>query len=179
MLIYIPFHFNHAKAWLTFSLLFLMEVAMNKTEQLKSISLFKDLSEKELESIAALLETKKFKRNELIFAENAPGDGFYIINSGSVRISKMVGDTEETVAFLNKGDFFGEIALIDDFPRSAAALANDDCSLYFMDREEFHKMLAGNQQLSLKLLWIFLKTMGMRLRQTNDILASTKFFIKT
>lgn len=152
---------------------------MDKTEQLKSISLFKELIEKELQSIAAILHQRKFKKNQLIFAENAPGDGFYMINSGSVRISKMVGETEESVAVLGEGDFFGEIALIDDFPRSAAAIANDDCSLYFMGRDEFHKILTGDKDLSLKLLWVFLKTLGMRLRQTNDILASTKFFIKT
>lgn len=151
---------------------------MNKAQQLKNISLFRDLTEKELQSVATILHSRKFKKNELIFPENAPGDGFYMISSGSVRISKMVGDTEEQVAMLGKGDFFGEIALIDDFPRSAAAIANEDCSLYFMDRQEFHKILAGNKDLSLKLLWVFVKTLGMRLRQTNDILASTKFFIK-
>lgn len=151
---------------------------MTKTEQLKSIALFKNLGGNELQSIAALLQARKFKKNELIFHENAPGDGFYMINSGSVRISKMVGDTEEEVASMGKGDFFGEIALIDDYPRSAAAIANEECSLYFIARKDFHKLLAGDQELALKLLWAFLKAMGIRLRQTNDILASTKFFIK-
>lgn len=151
---------------------------MNKAEQLKNISLFQDLTDQELLSVATLLYIRKFSKDQLIFPENAPGDGFYMIKAGSVRISKMVGDTEEQVAILGQGDFFGEIALIDDFPRSAAAIANDECSLYFMDRQEFHKLLAGDKNLALKLLWVFVRTLGMRLRQTNDILATTKFFIK-
>lgn len=151
---------------------------MDKTQQLKNISLFKDLSEKEVRSIAAILQTRKYKKDEVIFQENVPGDGFYMINSGSVRISKTLGEAEEPVASLGKGEYFGEIALIDDFPRSALAIANEDCTLYFMDRQEFQKLLAGDKDLALKLLWGFAKNLGLRLRQTNDILASTKFFIK-
>lgn len=140
------------------------------TELLKKVYLFNDLTQAELDKIMALAYQKSFKNEEAVFQEGEIGDAFYIVESGQVRISTMVpGVGEEALKILRSGDYFGEMALIDDFPRSAAAIAHEgEVQLLAIYKRDFKKLMAEDKEMAYKLMSVFIKTLSTRLRDTND-----------
>ena len=142
-------------------------------ELLKKIHLFENLSENELEKILKICVKQSFAKSSVIFKEGEPGDRCYIITTGAVRISKYIPNIgEEALAVLKPGDYFGEMALIDNFPRSANAITNDDVDVFAINKTELDRVLISDRDLGYKLLWTFTKTLSRRLRETNEKLAS-------
>ncbi len=110
-----------------------------------------------------------FARDAVIFKEGDPGDRCYVITNGDVRISKFIPNIgEEALAVLKPGDYFGEMALIDKFPRSAHAIANADVAVLAINKADLDKMLIMDRELGYKILWAFTKTLSKRLRETNE-----------
>jgi len=146
-----------------------MEIA----ELFRSIYLFKGLSNEELALISAITAEKDFTKEEVVFKEGEAGDAFYLVLEGQIRISKyVIGAGEEALAILDKGSYFGEMALIDEFPRSASAIAHTDCRLLLMDKADFSHLLSNHKELAYKLLWVFCQTLSQRLRETNEKITS-------
>lgn len=142
-------------------------------EFLKKVNLFETLSVKELEKIEKISRIEAFARDSVIFKEGDPGDRCYVITNGDVRISKFIPNIgEEALAVLKPGDYFGEMALIDNFPRSAHAIANTDVALLAISKTDLDKILIMDRELGYKLLWAFTKTLSKRLRETNEKMAS-------
>ncbi len=140
---------------------------------LKRINLFENLSEQELEKILKICVKHTFAKGTVIFKEGEPGDRCYIITTGAVRISKFIPNIgEEALAVLKTGDYFGEMALIDNFPRSAHAIANDDVDVFAINKTELDRILISNRDLGYKIFWTFTRTLSKRLRETNEKLAS-------
>lgn len=138
-------------------------------EILKKVYLFESLSVHELEKIEKISRMEAFGRDSVIFKEGEPGDRCYVITNGDVRISKFIPNIgEEALAVLKPGDFFGEMALIDNFPRSAHAIANTDVALLAISKTDLDKILIMDRELGYKLLWAFTKTLSKRLRETNE-----------
>jgi CRP/FNR family cyclic AMP-dependent transcriptional regulator len=138
-------------------------------ECLARVSLFADLPAVYLRRIASLGAEESYPRGAPVFAEGTPGDKLYVILSGSVRISRQVpGMGEEALAILKAGDYFGEMALIDDFPRSADAIAHESCKLLVLTKERVADLLFVDRDLAYDLLWSFVRTLSARLRETND-----------
>ncbi|MGA7741216.1 MAG: cyclic nucleotide-binding domain-containing protein [Polyangia bacterium] len=136
---------------------------------LARVALFTDLPLMYLRRIAALGSEETYSRGSLIFKEGSAGDKLYLILSGSVRISRQVpGMGEEALAILKTGDYFGEMALIDDFPRSADALAHEACRLFVLSKDRVADLLFVDRDLAYDLLWTFVRTLSARLRETND-----------
>ena len=139
----------------------------------RSVLLFRDLSDGELALVSGISAEKDYSAEEVIFHEGEVGDAFYAVLEGKVRISKHVaGVGEEALAVLEKGSYFGEMALIDEFPRSASAIAHTDCRLLLMDKADFNRLLSQNKELAYKLLWVFCQTLSRRLRETNEKITS-------
>ena len=139
----------------------------------RSIYLFKDLSDGELALISGITAKRDFSAGEVIFKEGDVGDSFYVVLAGKVRISKEVEEAgEEALTILGKGSYFGEMALIDEFPRSASAIAHTDCRVLMMDKADLSQLLSGNKDLAYKLLWVFCQVLSQRLRDTNEKIAS-------
>ena len=139
---------------------------------LKKINLFETLLEHELAKIERIGRSENAAKDAVIFKEGDTGDRCYIILKGEVRISKFIPNIgEEALAVLKPGDYFGEMALIDNFPRSAHAIANSDSELYSISKTELDKILILDRELGYKLLWAFTKTLSKRLRETNEKLA--------
>ena len=93
----------------------------------------------------------------------------FIILEGKVRISKMVpGIGEEALAILERGQYFGEMSLIEEGPRSADAIAHTSCTLYELSREKLDEVMFTDKELASTLLWTFVRTLSSRLRETND-----------
>src|SRR5882757_2324414 len=96
----------------------------------------------ELQALAASGLARTFKAGDFIFTAGDPGDGFYLVESGRVLISATVGDDEPRVlATIGPGDFFGEMAVLDDAPRSANAQAESDTQARFLSRDELLQLL--------------------------------------
>jgi CRP/FNR family cyclic AMP-dependent transcriptional regulator len=105
---------------------------------------------------------KSLKAGELLFRQGDPGDQMFLIRSGKIKITRSSGDVEKTLAVLKEGDFFGEMAVIDGSPRSAAATAIEETMLMIVDREAFNSQLKNNPMIA-----YVLETMSRRLRETN------------
>jgi len=138
-------------------------------ELLSKIALFAALQPSHLRRIAALGIEEDFEAGGVIFKEGSKGDKMYLILSGAVRISRTVpGMGEEALAVLRAGTHFGEMSLIDDFPRSADARAHEACRLFVVRKEDMEDLLFVDRDLAYDLLWSFVRTLSSRLRETND-----------
>lgn len=153
---------------------------MKEKDVLSQVYLFRELTPGEMERLLSISKEKKVKKNEVVFREGDIGDAFYLIVTGSIRISTLVpGVGEEALTILREGEYFGEMALIDDAPRSASAIANDDTMLLYIGKDDFRKLLERQTDIAYKLLWIFTKTLSARLRKTDEQLKSIFSIAKT
>ncbi len=100
---------------------------------------------------------KTFQKGDILFCEYEPGDTFYLIQSGRVEILKIVDDMQKTLDILEPGEIFGEMAILEEAPRSATALALDKVVALEFNRENFEVLMQGNPQIALKLLKLFSK----------------------
>ncbi len=107
---------------------------------------------------------KKIPANTVLFHEGDIGENMYIIQSGRVKISKRIRGVEKTLATLAKGEFLGEMAILNDKPRSATAETLDDCDMLVIDRKTFDTLIRGNAEIAVR----FIKRLADRLRETND-----------
>ena len=112
---------------------------------------------------------QRFRESEIIFEEGSTGSEMYLIHSGSVLLSVRQNETRQTpLVVLNPGDFFGEMALVDDSPRSATAKAiEEDTELIVMDRVRFLFMVRQQPEFALSLM----HTLCKRLRDVNKRLS--------
>jgi CRP/FNR family cyclic AMP-dependent transcriptional regulator len=128
----------------------------------------KGLSSKELRLLATFSNEELFRAGQNIFSEGQKGDRLYIILEGEVRISKFIpGVGEEALAILEKGDFFGEMALIDNAPRSADAKAHTDVTVLPIESRLLTDILARDVESSYQFLYILCKILSRRLREIN------------
>lgn len=98
-----------------------------------------------------------YQPGDMIFSEYEPGDSFYLIQDGRVQISKIMGDIEKTIDILQPGEIFGEMAILEEAPRSASAIALDAVKCLEFNRENFEILMRGNPAIALKLLRLFTK----------------------
>src|SRR2546423_15399464 len=145
-------------------MLFIMDV-----EILRKVALFEGLTNAQLRKLASALREIDFEGSTHIFRKGDAGTSMFIIAEGKVRISKMVpGIGEESLAILEKGQYFGEMSLIEDGPRSADAIAHSSCKLYQLERDRLDQVMFTDKELAYVLLWTFVRTLSARLRETND-----------
>lgn len=107
---------------------------------------------------------RSFKAGEVIFSAGDAGDGFYVVEKGRVRICVVVGHSEpRTLAMIGQGDYFGEMAVIDDAPRSATAIADVDTVALFLGRDKLLQLLQRRPQLA----WNIIREFSIRMRALN------------
>ncbi|HNX00788.1 MAG TPA: cyclic nucleotide-binding domain-containing protein [Candidatus Cloacimonadota bacterium] len=139
---------------------------MELLDTLKRIDIFAGLSDEELTQVANRFDRLEVAANEAVISEGTPGDFFYIIISGEVTINKVIPDPDSTQApltVMGPNEFFGEMALIDEFPRSASAIANQDSVLIRIGKDSFIDLCTSYP----KLLFNLIRTLSFRLRETN------------
>lgn len=98
---------------------------------------------------------KTFEPGQIIFCEYEPGNDFYFIQEGRVKIIKTIGNSQKTLDVLTAGDIFGEMAILEEEPRSASAIAIDRVRTLFFNRKNFDSLMMGHPQLAYKLLVTF------------------------
>lgn len=141
----------------------------SRREQLSKVEIFSGLTEEGLRLLAEIATEESYPTGSVIFEHGALGDKLYLILEGRVRISREVsGMGEEALAVLDAGDVFGEMSLLDEAPRSAAALAHESCTLLSITKERFEDLLFLHKDLAYEVLWNVIRTLIRRLRATND-----------
>jgi len=144
----------------------------------KKIALFKEkgLTGNDLRVLASLSSEERYGANDLIFQEGDQGSKLYIVLDGRVRISKMIpGVGEEALAILERGDFFGEMALVDDKPRSADARAHEDrTTVIAIDKGVLDEILSRDIETAQQFLSILCRILAQRLREINETIVKWK-----
>ena len=114
-----------------------------------------------------------YPKNTMIFSENQSGADMFIIQEGKVKISKIVDGTEVTLAILKKGDMFGEMALLENKPRSASAIAEEECRLMTVNKSNFNQMVSTQPQLVARLTTMLAERLFVMQRQlANSLIKS-------
>lgn len=132
---------------------------------LKKIPLFSSFSNDQLGLLYRAGLTKNYPKGSTIVSQHDPGDTFYIVVSGRVKVSLLHEDGNEVVLYvLKEGDFFGELSLLDKEPRSASVISLTDTSLFLITQGRFKHLVTSNSEILEKVLQGICK----RLRDANE-----------
>ncbi|MBK9099434.1 MAG: cyclic nucleotide-binding domain-containing protein [bacterium] len=136
---------------------------------LKNIPLFKSLTKKDITSLLNLMHERSYVSGEYIFYQGDPGLGLYLIREGEVLISRENDNGEKIqLAVIHKGDFFGELALVDNEKRSASAIANSDTKLSVIFKPDLDEFIEKYPKKGIKILQGISEITAMRLRTLNE-----------
>lgn len=139
---------------------------------LKTVPFFANLSQDEADNLAKCLVVRHFNSRQVIFHHGDPGGLLYIIISGKVKIAHSTPEGQEALlAILGEDDFFGELALLDDSPRSATAEAIEPTETLTLHRDEFIRYIRNNPNFSLHVL----QTLARNIRRLNSQLSDVFF----
>lgn len=111
---------------------------------------------------------KKVMAGTVLFKDGEAGHQMFVIHSGKIRITKKIGDVEKTLAILPAGEFFGEMAILNDEPRTATAIVEEDSQLLVIDPKTFEAMIKGNSEIALRMI----KKLSQRLKQADEQIES-------
>jgi len=138
---------------------------MSLAPVLRRVPLFAELSEAEIARLGDIARDRSYPRNSVILFEDEPGDALYVVVTGLVKVVLIGEDGREVIlSVLKEGDFFGEMSLIDDQPRSAHVIAMEDSSLVVLRREDFQHRIREAPGVALGML----KAMSRRLREADE-----------
>lgn len=139
---------------------------------LKNVPFFANLNRTELATMSKALVKRRFNCGDIIFHYGDPGGLLYIITKGKVKIMHSSPDGQDALlAILGKDTFFGELALLDDFPRSATVEAIERTETWTLHRNDFINYLSNNQEFTLHVL----HTMAQNIRRMNMQLSDVFF----
>ena len=135
------------------------------TEAFRRVPLFSQLGNAELARLAHAAHEKSYAKDQPVFFEADPGDALYVVLTGQVRVVMIGEDGREVIlALLRVGDFFGEMALLDDAPRSAHVITMEPSTLLLLRREDFRRCLHETPSIADGLL----RELSRRLRQADS-----------
>lgn len=125
--------------------------------------MFGDLDATELSEIVHIMQIQRVREGHTIFREGDPGDAWYVVYDGELGVYKT-----ELVATLGKRSCFGEMAIVDHGPRSAAVLAHAECTLFRFPRRDFEELLEDGNLAAYKLVYEMAKVLCSRVRGLNQ-----------
>ena len=135
---------------------------------LARVPIFKNLARAELSLVANMVHARTYHPDEVVFLEGQPGTGMYAIASGAVNITlNYRRDDEILLAQLKDGDFFGEVSLLDESPRSASAVAVGPTELVGFFRSDLMDLIEKNPRMGNKIMLALAAVLVERLRSTN------------
>jgi len=139
---------------------------------LRKVALFEGLTSRQLNIILRVLKEREYASGTRIFSEGEKGNSMFIIAEGKVRLSKVISGGEEALALMDAGEHFGEMALIDEGPRTSFAIAHTSCVLYELGSRAFNEVMFTHKEIAYTLLWTLVRTLAHRLRETDERLHS-------
>jgi len=148
-------------------------------EILENLNILKPLSKGVIDLLARKMDKKYLNSDDILFSAGDVSNSLYIINKGSVEVFKDInGDVSLSLATLDSGDIFGEMALIDEFPRSASIRAVEDCELLTLSKGAFEEIIKNHPEEALEFLIRLAKVMSLRIRKTNQSLEDYYFLCR-
>lgn len=137
---------------------------MDERELLRTVPIFSDLAPAELERLAQLTTRRHYPKDGVIFFENEAGDSLFLVATGRVKVTILGDDGREIIlSVLGPGEFFGEMSLLDNEPRSATTIAAEDSELLCLSRADFEGVFADIPSITTNLI----KVLTARLRHAN------------
>lgn len=134
--------------------------------------LFKDLADSHLDTLSQRLTERRLRKGEVLFRDGDSGDELYLIREGTIVISKPVlGRVEQVLARLGPGDFFGEMSLFDQAPRSATVQAETEAVLFSLDRENLQELIDVSPAAAADFFYQMVKVFIRRLRDSGNLVA--------
>jgi CRP-like cAMP-binding protein len=149
----------------------------------QSVSSYRAFTPEDWSVLSNVLVEKHVPAGEKVFMENDPGDGFYWIRSGKVRISRMVvsqekrSKQEQLLALLTSGNIFGEMALVDGAARSADASAENDTVVYYLAHPDYEKLKKDHPSTALRIQDVLVQTLSSRIRAVNRSFEVIQFWV--
>lgn len=144
-------------------------------EVLSKVPAFANLAPRELKEVAAIVHKREYRSGEPVFYQGDPGLGMYIVKDGEVSIVIQGKDgNERELAVFGDGDFFGELALLDESPRSANAVCKTECTLIGFFRPDLFELIEKNTTLGIKIVLKLAEIVAQRLRHTDKELSKVK-----
>ena len=144
-------------------------------EVLSKVPAFGNLAPRELKEVAAIVHKREYRSGEPVFYQGDPGLGMYIVKDGEVSIVIQGKDgNERELALFGDGDFFGELALLDESPRSANAVCKTECTLIGFFRPDLFELIEKNTTLGIKIVLKLAEIVAQRLRHTDKELSKVK-----
>ena len=141
-------------------------------DSLRQIPLFAKVGESDLRNIERLLIERRFPKHKTIVEEGLPGDYMYVIREGRVKVTKLSGDGREKILeFLEAGDFFGEMSLLDNAERSASVKALSATRILALSRHDFLAELRRSPDLAMAVI----QELTRRVRQMDEQASSLSF----
>ena len=137
---------------------------MDDRELLRTVPVFAEVGDADLEKLATLATRKRYPKDGVVFFENEAGDTLFMIAEGRIKVTILGDDGREIIlSVLGPGEFFGEMALLDNEPRSATTIAAEDSELLSLSRADFEGVLSHHPGIMASLI----KTLTARLRHAN------------
>jgi CRP/FNR family cyclic AMP-dependent transcriptional regulator len=141
------------------------QVTTQNVDFLATVPLFNGLDRTELEKFAEVTREKSYPKGSVILFEDDPGDSLFVVREGRVKVVLIGEDGREVIlGVLGVGEYFGELSLIDDRPRSAHVIAMEDSNLLVLRREDFRKRVESSPSVA----WSLLTELSRRLRRADD-----------
>jgi len=135
--------------------------------QLRRLKVFAEMGEDQLARFVTLVEKVLVRVHTVVVKQGDPGDCMYLLLDGEVRVRQGTVGKETILATLETGDFFGEICLFDEGPRSADVVANKDCTLVKITKKSFHDIMDKHPDIGVRFLFAVIRTVESRIRNQN------------
>lgn len=139
---------------------------------LSKVPLFASFGEADRAAVAARMQTRRYSKGSILVRENDPGESLFIVLRGNVAVTRATADGKESIlSILKEGDFFGEMAVLDESPRSATIKALKETEAAILSRDDLLDLLRSNPHMSLLLV----VALSARLRATNEAIQAAAF----
>jgi CRP/FNR family transcriptional regulator, cyclic AMP receptor protein len=143
----------------------------NERAYFKQITIFDGLSDEELRELTSVTRRRSFRSGEVIFHRDDPGQVMYVIKEGKVKICLISPDGQEiSLVVFGKGDYFGELALLDGLPRSADAIALERVECYTLQRSDFHNAIMKSPKIAIRVMEILCERLRKTDQQVEDLI---------
>lgn len=143
---------------------------MDNIELLQKTLLFKGIASEDLDVATGLFQERQLKPNTTLFAEKMPAESLYIIKSGNVRITIMAGEGEEkSLLLLGPGEFFGELALLQEASRMVSARTETPVELLVLSRRDFQALIELDPRTASRVLSAIAKLLAMRIKAYGNL----------
>src|SRR2546430_17253510 len=147
----------------------MLESTQVQTARFRKFALFAELDDRELNSVAAVAKSRRYAKDDVVFHADESGDVFCLIREGKVKVTMISPEGKEIIlSMMGAGDFFGEMSLLDNEPRSATVIAMETLDLVTIWRSDFLQILSENFSITKKIL----AELSKRLRNASNRIES-------